>query len=120
MNITEKYGDKTIISTDKLFCASVSHTFTVSDKDEKNPIPYINIRENTKEDNNGPLASIYFDNSLTNFRPENEVVIHGNYGNQLSHFRMSVEKLCLMATFIKDVRDYILHNPKILSEATYN
>ena len=116
MNITVKYGDKKIISTDMLFYASVSHRFMASDTEEKNPIPYINIWENTKEDNNGALASIYFDS----FRPENEVVIHGNYGNQLSHFRMSVEKLCLMATFIKDVRDYILHNPKILSEATYN
>ena len=114
--ISDNYGDKTIYSTDKLFCATVSHTFSAKDLDEKSPIPYINIRENSKEDNNGPLASLYFDN-LYAARPENEVVIHSNYGG--SHFRMSGAKLLLMATFIQDVRTYIAHNPKVLSEAKY-
>ena len=115
MNITEKYGDKTIYSTDKLFYATISHCFLAKDVDEKNPIPYLNVRENTKEDNNRPLASIYFHDN----RPENEVVIHGNYGSMGSHFRMSVEKLVLLANFIKDLQFYILHNPNIITEAKY-
>lgn len=45
MNITVKHGDKKIISFDKLFFAYVAHYFAVKDVEEKNPIPFIRIRE---------------------------------------------------------------------------
>ena len=114
MNVTTKHGEKKIMSSDMLFYAYITHCFLGSDKDEKTPIPYLAICENV--DDNERLLSLYFHEQ----RIDNEVVIHGNYGGQMSHFRITGTKLLRMAIFVNDLKDFIAKNPHILTEARYS
>ena len=116
MNVITKHGlksgwDKKIMSSDLLFFACVSHCFLNSDKDEKNPIPYLSIYENIED--NERLVSIYFHTQPT----QNEVVIHSKYGSNLP---ISATKLFQLATFVNDVKTFVSKNPVILTEARYS
>ena len=112
MNVIEKHGDKKIFSNDNLFYAYVSHYFEVKDKDEKNPIPYIRIRE-ADQDSDRVSIDLYFNSQ----RIENEMRMYSNTSSSVFY---SVTKMFQLATFVRDLQEFIQKNPHILTEAKYH